>query len=295
LMNSFRIGVIGVLVDNWGKEHADGFLHYFEGWVIFMACLLILLLEMALLARLGGKKQRLRDVFGLEASKALPEGIDYNTRPVTPVHYAILASVAAIAVSTLYIQTQQDTLPERQAFSGFPMQIDNWRGDEDRLEDVYLKTLKLDDYLIGDYADSLGSEVNFYVAYYANQQAGSSIHSPRSCIPGGGWEIETVTEIELPGLQVNGKPLSVNRLIIKRGEIKQLVYYWFQQRGRVITNEWLAKWYLFFDGLTKHRTDGALVRLTTSIGVGEEWVDGDRRLADFAGKVVPHLADYIPN
>ncbi|MEW8113434.1 MAG: VPLPA-CTERM-specific exosortase XrtD [Candidatus Thiodiazotropha endolucinida] len=295
LMNSFRIGVIGVLVDNWGQEQADGFLHYFEGWVIFMACLLILLLEMVLLARIGRTKRRLRDVFGLEIPKALPQGIEYQTRPVTPVHYAILASVVLIAVSSLYVQSQQAILPERQDFSGFPMQIENWRGNENRLEDIYLKSLKLDDYLIGNYADSMGSVVNFYIAYYASQQAGSAAHSPRSCIPGGGWEIEQVTQVAIPDIQVNGEVLNVNRLVIKRGEFKQLVYYWFQQRGRVMTNEWLVKWYLFFDGLTKRRTDGALVRLTTSIGAGEEWTDGDKRLADFSGKVVPLLDQYIPD
>ncbi len=295
LMNSFRIGMIGVLVDNWGQEQADGFLHYFEGWVVFMACLLILLLEMALLTRMGRTKRRLRDVFGLEVPKVLPQGIEYHTRLVTPVHYAILASVALIAVSSLYVQSQQAVLPERQDFSGFPMQIDNWRGNKNRLEEIYLKSLKLDDYLIGEYTDSPGSVINFYIAYYASQQAGSAAHSPRSCIPGGGWEIEEVTQVDLADIRVNGEALNVNRLVIKRGEYKQLVYYWFQQRGRVMTNEWLVKWYLFLDGLTKRRTDGALVRLTTSIGVGEEWADGDKRLMNFSGKVVPLLDQYIPD
>jgi exosortase D (VPLPA-CTERM-specific) len=295
LMNSFRIGVIGVLVDKWGQEQADGFLHYFEGWIVFMVCLFILLLEMALMARIGATKRRFRDVFGLEAPKSLPDNIEYRDRPVTPVHFGILASVALIALSSIYVDNHQEVLPERRDFSGFPMKIDNWQGDEDQLEEIYLKSLKLDDYLIGDYVDSLGSEVNFYIAYYASQQAGSAAHSPRSCIPGGGWEIERVTQVDVPGLQVNGEPLNINRMVIKRGEIKQLVYYWFQQRGRVINNEWLVKWYLFFDGLTKHRTDGALVRLTTSIGMEEDWGDGDKRLVDFAEKVVPLLDDYIPN
>lgn len=294
LMNSFRIGVIGVLVDNWGQEQADGFLHYFEGWVVFMACLLILLLEMAFLARFGGNKRRLRDVFGLELPKPLPEGMEYRTRSVTPVHYAILASVALIAVSSLYVEIQKEIQPERQAFSEFPLQVGEWKGSDGRLEEIYLDSLKLDDYLIGDYINPVGSRVNFYVAYYASQQAGSAAHSPRSCIPGGGWKIEKVTQVEIPGLEMNGQPLQTNRLVIKQGEFKQLVYYWFQQRGRGITNEWLVKWYLFQDGLTKHRTDGALVRLTTTIGATEDWEDGDRRLVEFASEVVPRLGAYIP-
>ncbi|MEJ2610151.1 MAG: VPLPA-CTERM-specific exosortase XrtD [Candidatus Thiodiazotropha sp.] len=295
LMNSFRIGVIGVLVDNWGQEQADGFLHYFEGWIVFMVCFAILLLEMALLVRVGGVKYRFSDVFGLELPKPLPSDIQYQSRAVTSVHYGILGAVCLIALSSIYLQTQQEILPERVAFSQFPLQVGDWKGDEGRLEEIYLKSLKLDDYIIGDFINPSGKMVNFYVAYYASQQAGSAAHSPRSCIPGGGWEIEDVTQVELPGLRMNGQVLRVNRLVIKRGEYKQLVYYWFQQRGRGITSEWLVKWYLFLDGLTKHRTDGSLIRLTTQVGIGESWDDGDSRLVEFAGEVIPVLESYIPD
>ncbi|MCG8053958.1 MAG: VPLPA-CTERM-specific exosortase XrtD [Candidatus Thiodiazotropha endolucinida] len=295
LMNSFRIGVIGVLVDNWGQEQADGFLHYFEGWIVFMSCLGILLIEMVLLAKIGSPERRLRDVFGLEIPKPIPEGLNYRVRTVNSVHYATLFSISLIAVGSLYVKSQQQILPDRQDFSSFPARIGSWLGDEDILEERYLKSLRLDDYIIGDYTNSSFGPINLYVAYYASQQAGSAAHSPRSCIPGGGWEIDSVTEVKLPELQVNGVSLKVNRLVIMRGESKKLVYYWFQQRGRVITNEWLVKWYLFLDSLTRHRTDGALIRLTTTISDGEEWADGDIRLTEFAGQVVPVLDNYIPN
>ena len=38
VMNSLRIGLVGVLVNHWGPQDADGFLHMFEGWIIFIAC-----------------------------------------------------------------------------------------------------------------------------------------------------------------------------------------------------------------------------------------------------------------
>ncbi|MBW9258299.1 MAG: VPLPA-CTERM-specific exosortase XrtD, partial [Candidatus Thiodiazotropha sp. (ex. Lucinisca nassula)] len=294
-MNSFRIGVIGVLVNNWGQDQADGFLHYFEGWIVFIACLLILVIEMTLLAKIGSPNLKLKNVFGIEVQKALPEGLTYNIRPITSVHYAILVSVLLIAVCSYYITEQKNYLPDRQQFRSFPLKIGNWEGDDDILEEKYLRSLKLDDYIIGDYSNLSGSIVNFYTAYYSSQQAGSAAHSPRSCIPGGGWQIYEVKQVDLPELYVNGEQLKVNRLVIMRGESKKLVYYWFQQRGRIMTNEWLVKWYLFMDGLTKHRTDGALVRLTTNINNGEEWEDGDKRLVDFAGEMVPLLDVYIPN
>ena len=62
LMNSFRIGVIGVMVEYWGQSMAEGFLHDFEGWFVFMACTGVLFLEMLLLAKLGKDRRPLREV-----------------------------------------------------------------------------------------------------------------------------------------------------------------------------------------------------------------------------------------
>ncbi len=79
------------------------------------------------------------------------------------------------------------------------------------------------------------------------------------------------------------------------GDNKQLVYYWFQQRGRVITNEYLVKWYLLVDSIFKNRTDGALVRVTTFVPPGQTWEDGDARLQAFLRDLGPGLASYVPN
>jgi EpsI family protein len=133
------------------------------------------------------------------------------------------------------------------------------------------------------------------VAYYASQRKGESAHSPRSCIPGGGWEITDLSQRNLDGVAVAGQPLRVNRVLIQKGENKQLVYYWFQQRGRVITNEYLVKWYLFWDALTHNRTDGALVRLVTYIGPGQSVEQADRELSTFAARISSPLEQYVPD
>ncbi len=57
-MNCLRIAMVGVLVDRYGTEQAEGFLHLFEGWVIFVACLGLLLLEALLLQRLSTIRSR---------------------------------------------------------------------------------------------------------------------------------------------------------------------------------------------------------------------------------------------
>ena len=74
-----------------------------------------------------------------------------------------------------------------------------------------------------------------------------------------------------------------------------MVYYWFEQRGRMITNEFAVKWFLFWDALTRHRTDGALVRLITPMRHGTDESAADARLTDLAAQIAPTLTRYIPN
>jgi EpsI family protein len=175
------------------------------------------------------------------------------------------------------------------------MRLGRWTGRLESMEGVYLDALKLDDYLLADYADSAGRSVNVYVAYYNSQRKGEAVHSPRSCLPGGGWQLENFGQRTLQGIRVGSEPLRVNRTLIELGDQRELVYYWFQQRGRVITNEFAVKWYLFWDALTRHRTDGALVRLITSLPPGSDESAADARLVDVAGQVAPTLPRYVPN
>ncbi len=295
LMNSFRIGMIGVLVEYGGPGQAEGFLHDFEGWIIFMACMAILVLEMALLAKVGSDKRSLADAFSIVLPEPVSENIERRPRKIHALSWFIPVLLAGLVVSSIYVQGKENVIPERRIFAEFPLKMDLWKGTTGKLEENILNSLKTEDYIISDYVNEAGDMVNFYVAYYADQAAGSAAHSPRACIPGGGWLIKELTVREVDGVQVNGKPLMVNRLLIKKGNYTQVVYYWFQQRGRNITNEWMVKWYLFQDSLTRNRTDGALVRLTAFVVPGQDVMVADERLTEFAKTVLPYLPEYIPD
>jgi exosortase D (VPLPA-CTERM-specific) len=301
LMNSFRIGTIGVMVEHWGRAMAEGFLHDFQGWAVFMTSAGVLLLEMMLLARIGRQARPWREVFGLDA----PEPVDrtgtiaeagLSTHRAVPAPFiAGTVILSAFAAGVLLIPERVEAVPQRESFFSFPGQVDTWNGRRTAMEQIYLDALKLDDYILADYVRGSRESVNLYVAWYDSQRAGQSAHSPRSCLPGGGWRMTQFSQIEVPEVQVGGRALRANRVQIELGNRKQLVYYWFQQRGRIITNEYLVKWYLFVDSLTQRRSDGALVRLTTSLEIGESAEVADRRLIEFASKAAPRLETYIPD
>ncbi len=296
LMNSFRIGVIGILVEYGGIEQAEGFLHDFEGWVVFMGCIGVLLFEMWLLTRFGRDKRDFKDAFAIDLPALTPENCVVKRRAISASFVVSVVLLSMAAASTVVLDDRSEIIPARNDFSSFPLEVGDWKGVRSVIEDQYLDVLKLDDYFIANYTlPDTNASVNFYVAYYESQTSGESAHSPRSCIPGGGWEITDLRTVKVPGVEVAGKPLIANRLLIRHGDVGQVVYYWFQQRGRIITNEYLVKWYLFWDALTKNRTDGSLVRITTVLEVGEAPEDADKRLVSFSKSIESTLNQYIPD
>jgi len=295
LMNSFRIGAIGVLVEYGGPGQAEGFLHDFEGWIIFMACIAILVLEMAVLAKVGKDKKSLADAFAIDFPEPIPAEVQRKPRQVKLLSWFVPVLVAGIAASSLYVQGKENYIPERRVFAEFPLTIEEWKGRTGTVEDNILESLKTEDYLMSDFVNPDGKEVNLWIAYYADQAAGSAAHSPRACIPGGGWLIKDLSIRHIDSIQSDGGPLEANRLLIKKGDYTQIVYYWFKQRDRNVTNEWMVKWYLFWDGMTRNRTDGALVRLTVLAQPGEDLSVVDERLVEYLNAVYPYLSEYIPD
>jgi exosortase D (VPLPA-CTERM-specific) len=291
VMNGLRVGSIGLLVERFGLGMAEGFFHEFQGWLMFMFSAGVLLLEIVLLSRIGGTFSTWRTQFGMDPPEPL-RGPPVFAR-LTPALGSAAALVVTVAAVGMLTPERVDAAPLRQDFTRLSMTEGVWSGRRDRLDGVYLEALKLDDYLLADFQAAGRPPVNLYVAYYESQRKGESVHSPRSCIPGGGWRINGISarDIVLPG---DNQRLSVNRVLIERGDVKQVVYYWFDQRGRVLTNEYLVKWYIFWDSLTRNRTDGAMLRLTVPVLAGQSEADADQALEEFARTLVPALRPHIP-
>jgi exosortase D (VPLPA-CTERM-specific) len=295
LMNSLRIGAIGVMVDRWGKSMAEGFLHDFEGWMIFMASAAVLLLEIVVLSRVGRDSRPWREIFGVEMPAATPRSVPrIKWQPNTPF---IISSVlvGALAATSVFLPERVEKIPARSSFAEFPIQIDSYTGKRSVMDAVYLDTLKLDDYLMADYHGISGQPINLYLAWYNSQRGGQSTHSPRTCLPGGGWRIASLQAVDISQIKIGNTPLRVNRAVIENGNSRQLVYYWFQQRGRVITNEYMVKWYMFWDALTRQRTDGSLVRMIMAVPDGQSVEHADAEMQNFLQVLSGRITAYVPD
>jgi EpsI family protein len=320
LVNGFRIGMIGLLVEWYGQGAAEGFYHLFEGWVLFMASLGLLILEMWMLAKIGTAKDQssFLDRFTwthVEGSRLEVRGSMFEAKPsVSPSNLppvsststsprlfpgpAYLCSVALLipmALASTFVVEREEVPPPRAIFVDFPMQLDGWVGTSLTLEQQYIDTLRFDDYVLVDYRFGAGQPVNLYAAYYRSQRKGQSAHSPQSCLPGGGWEISSFKTMDFPASSGMDQAMRVNRALIQKDSQRQVVMYWFKQRERILTNEYLVKFYLLWDALLRGRTDGALLRVASFVGPGETEDVVDQRLLLFVSTIEPELKRFVPD
>ena len=301
LMNSLRIGLVGITVEYWGAQMAEGLLHDFEGWLVFMLSTGLLLLFGFALTRKRRTPNRAAANIGATGD-TLPTsqppgrrvGMTLSSVRISPPFAAAVALVTLGGIAVLAIPEAHEVLPARAELLEFPEQFGDWQTSAHRpLEAVYLDALRLDDYLLADYHNG-ATTVNFYVAYYNTQHNTHFIHSPRNCLPGGGWEVRKIEQRTLALNGADNPSLTVNRAEIQLGAQREIVYYWFQGRGRRLTNEFAAKWYLFWDGLTRNRTDGALVRVVAPVGPGSSEASVEAQMTQFLALAEPRLSRFVP-
>jgi len=203
---------------------------------------------------------------------------------------------ALVGLTAILLQARGHTeiIPKHQPLSSFPPQLGNWEGTEVALDKETLEVLGAGDFMERVYQDPDGKlpEVDLFLAYFATQRAGDTIHSPQHCLPGAGWNPEQRTRITL-ALQGH-RPFPANRYVISKAESRRLVLYWYWAHDRGVASEYWAKYYLVKDAIRMNRSDGALVRITISMFPGETPEAAQQRAMSFTSLVVPLLDDYIP-
>jgi EpsI family protein len=206
------------------------------------------------------------------------------------------ALVIAIVVAGVVINSWAslgEAHVDRKQLNEFPAQLGTWtqRGPDQQLDKETLSVLRASDYLLRDYRNSNGRMANYYVGYYATQRDGSTFHSPLNCLPGSGWSMTdpSRTAIDLG----DGRKFEANKYIIENGGVRQLMLYWYQGRGRVVTSEYWGKVYTVLDSIRMRRSDAAMVRITVPVTSSD--VDALNTAKELAAATSSVLPEFVPN
>jgi EpsI family protein len=204
-----------------------------------------------------------------------------------------VALLLAAAVAILDARPSRDLVPTHEPLSALPSTIDGWAGADLSIDQETRDVLGDGDFLSRNY--SLRGErapIDLFVAYFPSQRTGSTIHSPKHCLPGAGWVFESSRYVDLD--DAAGKTHRVGEYVIGNGQMKQFVIYWYEAHGRSVASEYWAKFYLIADAMRMNRTDGALVRIITPILPDEGEAQAKARAEVFARQLTPMLARCIP-
>jgi EpsI family protein len=176
---------------------------------------------------------------------------------------------------------------------GFQMH-DQQVGEDER------RVAGMTDYVARVYSRDTVVAFSTLVSYYDHQEQGKTIHSPRNCLPGAGWEI---LRAGTRTLIVDGTSHVVNQYVLKNGAATAIAYYWYQGRGRIVANEYTVKWNLLRDAALLGHTEEALVRVVVPVaadgaadptGSSRAFTDANAIGDEIATRLIKEVARVLP-
>jgi len=208
-----------------------------------------------------------------------------------------LTGVLVVQAVLFYSASHGEMTPLAAPLSGFPMRAGNWKLQQEGVIDQETQSiLKADDTLTRWYVSPEGG-ANLFIAYFKTQRQGQSPHSPKNCLPGSGWQPSETGRIDVPtGAAIDGSPggsIHINQYVVSKGEAQSVVLYWYETQGRVIADEFAAKFYLISDSIRNHRSDTALVRVVVPIAAGRTQ-EAEKVGTDFVQVFYPVVKAYLP-
>jgi len=311
ITNAARVTATGVLTYHYGKRATEGMLHDASGWLVYVAALgLLLLVNLALKKasnlryqvssqsksqttdyEFQSENQRLEtESRGGEAIISSTVSVSYS-RPRVSISL-LVAVLFGGGVFINWFEQRGEVEVKRKPLSEISAQLGEWRqkGDAIRFSAGAEKALGTPDYTMREFVLPDGRLANLYVGYYASQRLGVTYHSPLHCLPSSGWVMTQpqYIEIKLP----SGKTFTANKFIIENGIYNEVLIYWYQGRGRATASEYTDKINTVWDSILRRRSDGAMVRVMTSVGNSE--AEATSNAADLAAQTAAQLPEFVP-
>jgi EpsI family protein len=210
---------------------------------------------------------------------------------------AMILAIGALLATAVHDQSApQLALP----LGTLPSTIDGYAGSDVAISEEEREVAGVSSYLMREFRRDSVTGFSVYVGYYTYQTQGRTIHSPKNCLPGAGWQaLGSGTTL----IEAGGASHLVNRYILANGENRALVYYWYQGRGRIAASEFTVKWDLLRDIALHGRSEEALVRIVVPIArvadggegaTGSELLAADRVATASATALIPAVTRILP-
>jgi EpsI family protein len=183
----------------------------------------------------------------------------------------------------------QQVVPLRKAFDDFPLNWNGWQGKVIYFDEAIMDKLNVSEYIMRQYRRGT-DKIDIYVGYYKSQKKDAQIHSPKQCLPGGGWlKLSERTR----ALDIDGENISFVEAVYQKGTDKEIFLYWYKMKDKYITNEYVLKYYMVLNSLKYRRNDAAFIRFSTPVDktIDDSLIVIESAVSDF----VPMFSQYLPD
>jgi EpsI family protein len=209
------------------------------------------------------------------------------------VRVSVSVAILVGALLVLQLRSTGEAVPLRKPLDSLPVTLGQWQSRGGTVfNTTILGKLRLTDYVMRDYVDASGRGLNLYIGYWDTQRKGATIHSPKNCLPGAGWEPLEASLVTIP-LPAFYSPITVNRYLIQKDRDQQVVLYWYYSQGQTVAGEVAARIAMVKSALVRNRTEGAIVRVMSPVhGTVSDTSD---RLVEYVQAMYPLLGDFLPD
>lgn len=280
LTNAARVVGTGVLTYYYGKQATEGTWHDGSGWLVYLVALGLLIAANVLLKKF---------VRGREASDSfVSEKAAFRSVPVIP----LIIALFTVGIGVNWLVSRTEKLPDRRPLTELSQKLGEWgqRGGEIKFDESIENVLRPTDYTMREYIRGDGRIANIYVGYYSSQRTGATYHSPQNCLPGAGWVMSEPRLIEIK--LSDGQTFTANRYTVQNGIYNEVMIYWYQGRGRFEASEYADKINTVWDSITRGRSDGAMVRVMTSVGYDE--AAAVKAATELSAQLTESLPEFLP-
>ena len=225
------------------------------------------------------------------------------TTPETPIRRFLPAALLAVGVLLVFSTRSQTSVPLAGSLATVLPAWEGLRITDQTISEEEKRIAGMTDYMARVYwKDTVEAAFTTYVGYYDRQTQGHSMHSPKNCLPGAGWEI---LKTDVATIASVGGSVVVNKYLLKNGSREAIVYYWYQGRGRVVASEYAVKWNLLRDAALVGHTEEALVRIVTYVPrpntlpagttIAQSYVAAEQLGARVASQLLTDVARVLPS
>jgi len=203
--------------------------------------------------------------------------------------FLVIILVAAMIVSLPLYYFSSDSKNEASV-SLMPQEIGRWKGKDLEVEERVYEILETRNLIMREYESNSGEKIYLYIVYSQDNRKVS--HPPELCMEGEGMTVrgKELVKIKMP----TGSEITANKIIVEKGNIRNLVVYWYKAGSSYMTDYIKQQIKVSLDRLRFKRTCSALIRVSAVLLNKEDERNKLAIIKEFCQQLYPYLDKIIP-